>query len=437
MRHPDGRPLWSRDAQRRVVPASTAKLLTTAAALDRLGPEHRFPTRLEARGAAGAEGGWDGDLVLVGGGDPSLGSGREGLPTAEVLASDWADAARAAGLRAVNGRALGNGTAWGEPEAPGGWAWDDLANHFAPPLDALILAENRFSSRFRTPSAEGEPATLLGTEPPPGPFSVRHRVRAGAPGSGDRTWAYAAPGGREILWRGTLPPGRAAYAVDGAWPHPSLAAAERLRAALEAGGIPVADGAAATEGPDARPARVLWEGTSPPLAELVGWTNRESLNPYAEAFLRALGERAGDASVAGSLEALEAWVRAEATAAGVDAGAWTVADGSGLSRRNALDAGGFTALLAAWRERPWFDAFFASLPRSGGLGTLASVAPSAPGRIAAKSGTLTGVRAYTGYVRGRSGTWYPFFVAIGGADAGSGALRLALEPWLGALTELP
>lgn len=449
LRKPDGSLLHALEGERLLIPASTAKLLVTAAVLDQLGPQHRFSTRLEGRGYLDFDGTWNGDLVLIGGGDPSLGSGREGCLDRATQCAEWVALIHAAGINRVNGRIIGDGRLWGAPEAPGAWAWDDLGNHYAPALNALSFAENRFESTFRTPSAPGSEAEYLGTVPDLPYWNVAQAVRSGSPGTGDETYAYSAPGGREILWKGTLPSGRTRYTVKGAWPDPSLAAAAQLERALVEAGIAVDGGAVAAwalpqaEMPNADKGPMeLWSNQSPPLYQLVRWTNQESLNGYAEAFLRALGQQAGDASIAGGLEALEAWLDQQARQARCPDGtcstaAWIQADGSGLARRNRLDAGTFSALLAHWQQASWFEAFFTSLPRSGGIGTLSRVAPKAPGRLAAKSGSIGGVRGYAGYWQGNSGQWYPLVLLLNQADASGGAMRLALEPVLQALVGLP
>jgi D-alanyl-D-alanine carboxypeptidase/D-alanyl-D-alanine-endopeptidase (penicillin-binding protein 4) len=472
LRSPDGSLLRAFDGERRLVPASTAKVLVTAAALDLLGPRHRFRTALVGRGYLDQKGVWQGDLVLLGGGDPSLGSGREGCLDADAQLAEWVQAVRAAGIRRIRGRLIGDGLLWGEPEAPGAWAWDDLGNHFAPSLDALIFDENRFYSHFRTPLAAGAPAELLGTEPDLPHAEIRHRVRSGAPGSGDQAYAYSIPGGSAVLWKGQLPPGRKRFTVKGAWPDPSLAAATRLEQALEKAGIAV-DGEAASAWVllpgyaatnSGQTTDTLWTAASPTLHRLVQWTNRESLNGYAEALLRALGQQGqgpgnGDrplekkgasalpgkapaGSVEAGLEILQQWLQEQAREAcrgqvGCSTDAWSLNDGSGLARRNRLDAQSFSALLAHWTAAPWFESFFLSLPRSGGLGTLARVAPEAPGRLAAKSGTIGGVRCYAGYWQGRSGNWYPLVLLLNHADASGSAMRLALDPVLQALLPLP
>jgi len=460
---PDGSVLFGHQEQKAFIPASTLKAVITAAALDVLGPEHRFRTQLVYDGSL-QDSVLNGNLWIIGEGDPSLGSNREELLGAAALLKEWVAAIRAAGIRRIEGQVIGDGRFYGAPEVPGGWAWDDLGNYYAPVLTGLTLDENRSYLTFNTPEQVGAPAALLRVEPNLPGWLWINECRSGNPGSGDECYLYAAPGLRTIYARGTLPPGRPGFSVEGSWPDPDLAAAQRLVLALEAAGCKVKGGAvsallppeavmaqlpqkaaSAQRSPGAagsspawkeRPDSLsqVWVGYSPALGDLVRWTNEKSLNGYAESFLRALGQKDGDPSINGGRKALKSWLKERPQIS--DSG-WNLNDGSGLSRRNTVTPLGMANLMVWCLRQSWGDVFYQSLPRSGQSGTLRNLLPNEPGRIAAKSGSLNGTRAYVGFATGISGQRYPFCITVNHAEAGPAALRTALEPLFNAMLALP
>ncbi len=431
---PHGQTIASRRAHKAIIPASVFKLISSAAVLDQLGPEHRFITRLAHSGEI-KEGVLRGDLYLIGAGDPSLGSGRgQSLSAREQLAL-WVKACREAGISRIEGRVIGEGGSYGPLESPDAWPWDDMGNYYAPALSALSFDENLFSARFKTSSTAGQRAESLGVEPALPGWNITHAVISGQKGSGDQTYVYSAPGKRDLDIRGSLPPGQSSYRIKGAWPDPELAAAQRLQLALQESGIPVELEAASGRDQSIPTAlRDLHSSLSPPLSHLVKQTNEQSLNLYAESFLRALGHQSGDASVKSSLEALEAWLKERP---GLDLRGWKLSDGSGLSRRNTVTGEGVCQLLAWTQQQSWAEEFMQSLPRSGLSGTMLRVADYSGGRIAAKTGTLNGIGAYAGFVQGQSGQWYPFCVMVNHSPSGSATLRNSLDPLFKAMLSLP
>jgi D-alanyl-D-alanine carboxypeptidase/D-alanyl-D-alanine-endopeptidase (penicillin-binding protein 4) len=433
-----GETLHRHQAEKAFLPASTLKTVVTAAALDLLGPDYRFRTRLFISGTL-ADSVLQGDVWL-------LGSDRPGLPGAEALLGQWVSALKAAGIARINGRIIGDGRFLGVPELPGGWSWDDLGNYYAPVVSGLTFDENRFALILKTPPQPGYPNRLLRVTPDLPGWQLINESRAGQPGSGDQCYFYTAPGMRTIYARGTLPPGQEAYSVEGAWPDPDLAAAQRLWLALEAAGVSVSEGAAsALLPPDPvnpspgwkalpDPLREVWVGYSPALRDLVRWTNQQSLNGYAETLLRALGQQAGDPSVDGGRKALQRWLE---TRVGLSDRGWQLDDGSGLSRRNSATPSGMTYLMVWIMRQTWAGDFEQSLAQSGQSGTLRNFMVQAPGRVLAKSGSIQGTRAYVGYVLGLSGQRYPFYVVINGAETSNATLKSALEPLFQAMLQLP
>ena len=439
--NPKGSAIMSRHSEQALIPASTLKIMVTTAALDVMGPDYRFYTKLAYTGSI-QDGTLEGDLWIIGGGDPSLGSGRGSLGGPDSVIEIWIQACQKAGIKKINGAVYGDGQLFGAADIPGGWPWDDIGNYYAPVLNALTLNENRLRFQFNTPAQVGQLSTIQSVVPNIPGLTIQNQVYSGPSGSGDETFVYTAPGSRQVLVRGTLPAGRTQYPVTGAFPDPEWAIALQLVEALKSKGIPVSRNglsAANTERPENL--KELVSITSPPLKELVQWTNELSLNGYAETFLRMLGTRSpsnpkpyAKVSVPSGLSFINNWLINRPNLSKAD---WNLNDGSGLSLRNTVTSASMTKLLYWTQSQSWSADFMASLPKSGQSGTMTRIAPQAPGRIVAKSGSLDGVKAYAGFVKGKSGSWYPFCILVNHAEGSGVAVRQALSPLFDALLTLP
>ena len=167
-----GEVLLARNSNKLVVPASNMKLLTMSVAADKLGWDYRFETKLEAAGRI-ANGMLTGDLIVTGGGDPSITSPDLGHPQ---LFLDWADALKKAGIREVRGRLIGDDNAFDDGGIGAGWAWDYLTDNYAAPSGALSFNENVVTYRIAPGKAEGDPVAV--TSAPPRRHVQRRQQRA-------------------------------------------------------------------------------------------------------------------------------------------------------------------------------------------------------------------------------------------------------------------
>ncbi|HEY6548500.1 MAG TPA: D-alanyl-D-alanine carboxypeptidase/D-alanyl-D-alanine-endopeptidase, partial [Vicinamibacteria bacterium] len=397
---------YSLQAEKNFRPASTLKLVTTAAALDALGPEARLRTSVEAVGRLDAFGRILGDLYLVGRGDPSL-SGRfsEGRTLAALEA--MAAGLMAAGVRRAEGRLVGHEGAFSGDRRGTDWGWEDLVWSYGAEVSALSFGDNAARLRLLPGERAFDPA-VLEVEPWSSHFVVTSTAATGAAGSKtELTLTQPAPnqfrltGSIALLdkpWEGTV-------AVQ----DPALYAARMFLSVLEAKGVRVMGGAVTSS--DALPSglRVLSAHESPPLAELLKVVNKESQNLHAEILLRVLGLKA---SGQGSVEAGQAAVLDFLTRAGVEADSWGLQDGSGLSRSDLLTARGLVALLVAMDRHTAAQAFRESLAEPGQKGTLENRLKADYGRVHAKTGTLRQANALAGYVTAGDGERLAFAILL-------------------------
>jgi D-alanyl-D-alanine carboxypeptidase/D-alanyl-D-alanine-endopeptidase (penicillin-binding protein 4) len=393
-----------------LVPASVMKAITTATANELLGPDHRFVTELQTTGVLGDDGGLKGDVVIRGGGDPTL-AAEELLPTF----AKWKAALIEAGVKRVEGRIVGDASIFGTILTPDTWQWSDLGNYYGAGASGLTVHRNLFRARFRTPSV-GARATFAGAEPALPGYDFYNEMRVGAAGSGDQGYIYGDPYGKLLTFRGTVPAGSVPFTIKGALPDPAFFCARTFSEFLNGNGLTVAgepttDRLLGIAGEEIGARKKVFEQRSDPLSEILVATNHESDNLKAECIHRAIAVKVkGDGSPMAAATAVQNhWAQK-----GIDMTGFFMGDGCGLSRANTVTPRQLALILHAAAKGEQFETFHRSLPVAGRSGTLKSIGSgsAAEGRIRAKSGTMDRVRNYAGYLEARSGKRYAFALFV-------------------------
>ena len=411
-----GERLFEMNSGKLMMPASNMKILTVSAAADTLGWDYRFTTTLEMRGTV-SNGVLHGDLIVRSNGDPTINS-RNGR--ADAVLAQWTQALTDAGLRSIEGRVIGFDQAFDDEGIGAGWAWDYLQYGYAAPVGALEFNENLATLTIAPAgSAGGTPAVTL--QPGAG-LELLNRAITGGPGSDD-TIDYRRHLDRPVLEvTGTIPLGAPPETRTVAVVNPTVFYAESVRSALVARGITI--GGPAVDYDDVAPELMSGEGgvdhpipvsviattQSPPLREIASVLMKVSQNLYAETLLKTVGAaRSG----LGTTEAGRIIVRNVLTGWGLPSDSYVMYDGSGLSRYNYVTAATLTSLLEhMYRDPAHRDAFVATLPIAGKDGTLATRLRQtrAEGNALAKTGSISNVRALSGYVKTRDGEMLVFSI---------------------------
>jgi D-alanyl-D-alanine carboxypeptidase/D-alanyl-D-alanine-endopeptidase (penicillin-binding protein 4) len=394
--------LYSRNAGKLLMPASNMKIATGATGLALLGPDYRYRTAVVARGPV-RDGALDGDLAVVGRGDPSV-SDHMRRDAMQPL-RDLADSVIARGVRRVRGTVVAAGDAF--PDAPlgFGWAWDDLDYPYAAGVDELLFNEGfsrlivRSGERVgETPTVTTAPArtyprvrvTAMTVAPPTPPESPvdSTRPKPALSFASDTTQGAVVVSG-EIIAGDTA-------VLEVAHRDPPGAYLAAFVEALRERGVTV-DSAADVRRDSTVAADTLVVMISPPLGEILPALEKPSQNQIAEALLKTLGlERAG----AGTADSGRRVVERQLVEWGADTTGFVVRDGSGLSRHNYLAPETIVRVLDAMRRHPSFSVFYDALPIAGVDGTIRTRMTGTPaeGNVRAKTGTIDKARALSGYV---------------------------------------
>ena len=405
-----GRVLYSHNGVSKLIPASNQKLITAAAALDKLGDKYEFKTYLYVSGAfEPKKGAIEGDLILSGGGDPTLGSRLAPEKPLEQFDS-WVELLKMAGIKRITGTLVVDELFFDRERVHPDWPAEQLDKTYCAPISALSFMDNCVTITVMPGEKAGE-ATRVSTLPNFPFFQVLNRSQTASKSEG--VWFSRKPESLEVEVRGNVKPGGGGESGDVTVPRPELFAGAALADALRRGGIEV-NGTVrlATEADLAGKGRWLkLISRRTPVSRVLRVMLKESDNLYAEHVIKTLGaEKAGNGSwqaglgVAGQMLQRLGFRQEE----------FDLADGSGMSRGNRISPALLCAVLTKMARSPYATQFRESLPVSGVDGTLAKRLndPACKNKVFAKTGYLYGVGALSGYADTKSGLRVAFSILI-------------------------
>jgi D-alanyl-D-alanine carboxypeptidase/D-alanyl-D-alanine-endopeptidase (penicillin-binding protein 4) len=456
-----GETLFAWNPQKLLLPASNMKLVTLAAAASHLGWDYTYRTTLLANGSISG-GVLAGDLIVVGSGDPSIGN-VDG--SAERLFGEWADRLKQLGVRAIAGRIVGDDNAFDDEILGFGWSWDDLPEDYAAGVGALQFNENAVRVTVSPGPKAGDPAGIA-VDPPESGIVISNAVRTSAPGTAANLSAHRLPGRNSLAIGGSIAAGAEAPAVlTMSVDNPTEFFVRALRRSLIARGIDVRGPAIDIDDLDSTldraGATTVADHRSAPLSVLAVRLMRISQNQYAETFLKSLGmkreastteRKASTTEREASTTEREALAeRSPATALkgrtvaerlfkdwGVDPGSLIIRDGSGLSRYDFLTAQALVTILThVYKDSKLYEPFAASLPTPGTDGTLANrlKGTAVENRLRAKTGSMSQVRALSGYITTSDDEPLVFSIIANNFDTTADVINRATDAMLIKLAE--
>jgi serine-type D-Ala-D-Ala carboxypeptidase/endopeptidase (penicillin-binding protein 4) len=436
-----GQILGSHNSNMSLIPASNLKIVTTAAGLKILGNDFTFRTDLQYDGEI-KDSVLYGNIILKGYGDPTLGSPfMDSIVRFEGLLDFFSAKIKELGINKIQGRVIGDGSAFEKAMATQTWLWEDLGNYYGAGPSGLNLHENMYKLNFNQNPSVGSPPSVSSTFPHVPDFVMFNEVLSAA-SQDDDAYIYAAPYTRVGVVRGTIPAGSNTFSINGSLPDPPYFAAWHLRKNLIEWGIEVTDSAATQIWLEQRavpiPSRkTFFTWRSPDLVSIVNRANQESVNLYCEAILRAIAfQQTGFGSNEKGTELVTKFWQSK----GIDTEGLFMQDGSGLSPRNGITPYQLASMLRTIAvDNQWFTPFYNSLPEAGRSGTMKSMFknyPSVIGRIRAKSGTISRVRSYSGYATATDGRLIAFSVVLNNFTCGQTEIRKRLEKFMAELIKL-
>jgi len=398
-----GKVVYDLNGEVGLAPASTQKIFTSIAALDTLGSHYRYKTEIGYSGSI-SDSTLTGNLVMVGYGDPSLGSWRYPNTKMEQVLRNITAAVKAAGINKITGNIVLDDSKFSYQPVPGGWPWADVGNYYGSGTWGINWNENQYDLMLNPGETEGSVVSVAGTNPPLIPI-LNNLVTTGPKGSGDNTNIYLAPYATSGLVGGTAPAGEKNFVVSGSIPYPADVLGKALVNELNGAGIKlqgtVVTGYKLFCDKQAVPGfgTTLLSMRSPSLDSLAYWFLQKSINFYGETFARTIAfENTGIGSTEKGVDIIRNYWLSK----GIEKSSIKIIDGSGLSPQNRVTAAAEVAALQYAKTAAWFNSFYNSLPTYNGTKM--------------KSGTIGGVKAYAGYQNAANGNQYTFSIIINNYD---------------------
>ena len=413
----EGKIIASHNPAMALPPASTVKLFSTALAFETLGSNYIPKTRFYHTGKIDSTGVLHGDLIIRGGGDPSLGSRFfTNKENRNEFLNEWSALISASGIKSIRGNIVADASDFGYEGAPDGWSWSDLGNYYGSGPSGLVIYDNMTKLHFSTSAGINEPTYLDSMTPPVKGYQLMNSVITYS-SKRDNCYIYGAPFSYDRFAVGNLPNNKKNFEVKASIPDPELMTAQVFINKLNSDSIFVSgDAIGQREQLKAGNSAINYDDCNlidtygkTSIKDIAFWTNLRSVNLFAEQLLSlvaykktGLGELQKGANYSNSYWEPRLNIEMFQT------------DGSGLSRSNGFSAMQFIKLLAYMKKSRHFEDFKSTLPIAGKSGTLRGVCrgQAASNRLFAKSGTMNRIKSYAGYVESVSGKQIAFAIIV-------------------------
>lgn len=418
--------IYAYQNDRLLTPASVLKLYTTASALAILSSDFTFRTTFAYKGNIQADGLLQGDVIVIGGGDPTLGSRYF---KTDPIAS-FVSVLQKKGIRQIKGNICIDSHLYGAEIVPNKWIWEDMGNYYGSGVWGLNYKDNTYELFLRSKSAGSKPE-ILKTIPVIPSIKFINQLRS-KPNNKDSAYIYGAPFQNERVILGSIPSNKESFIIKGDMPEPARVFASDLASAIKQAGIKW-DGHFVFEYESAiKYDAVLYTYSSPKLSDICRITNIYSNNLFAEGILRAISLKKNQKP--SYLDGVKAennhWKKQGIDVKGID-----LFDGSGLSPVNKIHTGFITHFLSKiYSDSSFGNTFAGTLPLVGKEGTVKNILNKKTynAEIRLKSGSMGGVLAYAGYIK-KGGKCYAVSIIVNNYNGTFIQTRNAIEKWLDAL----
>lgn len=378
-----GKVVFDKNSEIGLAPASTQKLITSAAAFALLGKDFRYITTFATDKQNEV-------LMIVPSGDPTLGSKRWQYTNPENVLN------RITGLLVQNKSLIKtiviDDNRWQSDYIPDGWIWQDISNYYGAGSEKLNWRENQYNLLLQSGKKAGDPVHIVGSDPKLYNYQLRSEAVSAARGTGDNAYIYFPLHDTAGLVKGTIPVNENAFIISGAFPSGSRQFIAELSDKLMKNSISDSLPEIKTISDfSTNNFHIIHTATSPPLDSIIYWFNKKSINLYGEALLKTISnqERKYGITDTGVNVVKTFWKQN-----GINDTEINIVDGSGLSPLNRVTTHAQVQILQYAQKQTWFPSFLKSLPEYNGMKM--------------KSGTIRNVKGFTGYHTSSDGKTYIF-----------------------------
>jgi D-alanyl-D-alanine carboxypeptidase/D-alanyl-D-alanine-endopeptidase (penicillin-binding protein 4) len=406
-----GKVVFDKNSRTGLAPASTLKVITSVTAFELLGKDYRYKTEFGYVGKR-EDSSINGNMILVGVGDPTFGSWRWETTKPEMILHEVASALYSEGIRSFKGTydiVTGN---FETQNIPDGWIWQDLGNYYGAGPSALNWRENQFDIILASGSKIGDSVRVVATRLPIDGFRLVSEAKSAAKGTGDNSFVYLPINSNQGIIRGTIPVNEKKFTISASIPEPEKQFMTELLDTLTARRIVFGKNVRSGGGVQGETKirtnplfKIIYQYYSPSLDSIIYWFNKKSINLYGESLIRTLAyEKDGFGSTGNGVSIVKNFWKEK----GLDEDELNISDGSGLSPQNRVTTHAEVEILKYAQSRSWFPYFSESLPEYNGM--------------TMKSGTIKDVKGFCGYHKAKEGTEYIFSFLVNNYNGSTGQL---------------
>ncbi|HVT87092.1 MAG TPA: D-alanyl-D-alanine carboxypeptidase/D-alanyl-D-alanine-endopeptidase [Chitinophagaceae bacterium] len=398
-----GKVIFDKNSQIGLAGASTQKVFTATTAFELLGKDFQFKTRLGYSGKINT-GILDGDLYVIGSGDPTLGSWRWEQTNDSLLLNKWVSEIKKLNIQKINGSIKTNTSAFSYQAIPDGWIWQDIGNYYGAGSYPLNWKENQYDLYLASGNKINDKVKILNDSVYS--FDV-NELRSAPKGSGDNAYIYY-----DRSLSGTIPVNEKSFSISGANADPVADLLSDLNKSLAKNSIQC------TKDNDNYHRQLFREDSfalkkihlfythfSPTLDSIIYWFLKKSINLYGEALVKELAyEKNGFGSTDSGVDIVKDFWKQR----GIDENEIHIVDGSGLSPQNRITTHAQVEVLKYAKSRGWFPYFYDALPEYNNMKM--------------KSGTINAVKGFTGYQTSKKGEEFIFSFLVNNYNGSPSAL---------------
>ena len=362
-----GKIVFDKNSSIGLAPASCQKIITSVTSSELLGNDYHYKTYL-THDQPITNGILKGNLYIVGGGDPTLGSPRWKASSEEMVLKKIAACLQKNNIQSIAGGIIADDHLFSMDAIPRGWVWEDIGNYYGAGVWGLNWRENQFDVTFKTGNAANDSTTIIATQPEDilSTWSFTNFVKTGEKGSGDNGYLFSAPFAKNIIAKGTVPPTLKGFTISGSTPNPPNLFLQTVDAYLKNNGISV-------QGKNwsytehllnnqtvSIPNGILMDSiVSPSLDSVNYWFLKKSVNLFGEALIKTIAAiKYGDGTTDKGVNIIkDFWSKR-----GIDPSSLNIVDGSGLSPANRVTASALVTILNYARRQKWYPSFYKALP---------------------------------------------------------------------------
>jgi len=405
----------------RMTPASLSKIFTSSAALIQLGADYRFKTKIGISSSNIINGVLKGDIIITGGGDPTLGSKYFTSTNPDAVFRKILTSIKESGVTSVSGNLIIVSDYFSQPRYPSLRLWEDMSNYYGAPPAGLSFMDNTFTITLESPPQVNALCKIVSVSPSCD-IEIDCRVKASSSPK-DSAYIYGVPGLKEWYIDGAIPAGRKEFKVKGAMPFPEKIFGHLLMEYLNKNGMPVNSLSFKSSGETGNVISI-GEITSPSLSSIIKVLNKRSVNLFADHLFLSMAKKNGTAGWDNARSIVAAFWESK-----IGANDIYLHDGSGLSPFNYCSSVDMVKVLTFMFEHESGAVFKESLSISGVDGTLKRIwnTKETKGRVAGKSGYMNGVLGYAGYITTKSNKRLVFSVIVNRFARPVGDVRKLIE----------